>query len=1562
MMQQVFFHHPYSLLKMRPIFPTLLSASLLCFGLTAGGQNLITTFTPSSVTANFGDTITLELRVQNFTNITSLQFPISFNNTLLDFINMTSTTLPGFTPANYNAQPGKVTVSWFPDIAQYPQGVTLANNTTILSLRFRIKQAGSSGVNLANVSPGIEVTRNGQNINVSFQQGGATVVGTGGPAANFQIRANKLQIEKGKVGCMPVTVRGFKDIVSLSYVMHWDTAVLKYQNTGAYNLPDLSASSFNVFPANSNNLIISWFESAVQGVTRPDGASIYEVCFLANGPVGSFSVITIDANGFPPGGATEEEAITANGQNIWEPGTGVRDTIFVVGPQADSNAVHFIADRDTVIKGGTTCVDIRVRNFKDITSVQMGISYNANLLQLNSPIQFGANNPLGLTTANFNTNPPGEIRFTWFDQLAIGKTLPDNTVIFSLCFTAIGDTGKTSPVTFTGFGNFPIEVTQDKKGEVTPGLVHGSVYITALVPPILQLSPVNAECNGTATGAISALLIQGGPPTNFSWSGPSGSGTTTDTLIKNLLPGTYTVTVTVASGLTATSTTTVGSPQALSASASVVNVTCFNGLDGSITLSTSGGTPGYSYSWSGPPPFNSQTTSNPSITGLPAGTYSVTITDSKGCTHTPAPISVSAPPQIQIASSLVVINSVSCFGGNNGSISLPNPTGGTGAHTFSWTGPGGFTAVTKNISGLVAGTYNLTVRDANQCSRNFTYTVTQPNSPVEIQLNGSPTPATCFGSNNGSASVTTSGGTPPHTVAWMIGTQTVTSGLNPNNLGPGSYIVVVTDANNCTSSLSPVQIGGPTTPISANPNVQGVTCPGGNNGSITLNPGGGNGGPYTIQWPGNQSGPTLSNLSSGNYVPTISDNRGCTATASIAVNAPQPISIGSHNITPQDGLTLGTITLNNVTGGTPPLSFSWMGPGNFVSNQQNLTDLVYGTYALTVTDANQCTATFTFNVPTTNILVAATVSGVKPSCNDDGCFTVNIPPGTVAPVSITLSKLPPNPFNQILLPNKDTFEICNLPSGQYEVSLADGASNSFTLPPVVISQREPAVVGSSFTPPFDDMKNGSITLTPIPPTANLTYNWAHGPTTAVVSGLDSGLYRVTVTNLNSGCTSVYSFPLSRTYAPFECQVVQVTPATCANSSNGSITISVTGGDGPTYSFQWSGPNGYTANTQNLSQIVPGVYTCTVIDESQVARQCPVVTVGSQSQVTVANVNILSNYNGFQVSGATVCDGVASIVVSGHVGNFTVKWNNGVSTPTNNTLCGGPYSVIVTDGLGCTATWQGNLTFPPTVVGSSAILSNYNGFGVSCDGLCDGRAAVSAVGGVPPYRIVWPTGQVDANVPLGGLSTAINLCGGEYRVTIIDANNVQTPFTFEVTEPAPLVFQFATLPPENFSICDGEIIATVPAGVPPLSFTWSSLTTGKNGQGAEGRAQDLCPGELVEFVVVDANGCRSIGRIRVPYPPDGCFLVRPVITPGIEDGQNDFALITCIEDYPVNTFEVFNRWGQLVYRQEGYNNSTVRWEGRTARGELLPEGVYYYVLTVTVSNEKQQFKGHINLIR
>ncbi len=1532
--------------------------------LQVSGQPLITTFAPATVNAAVGGTVSLQLKVQNFTNIGSLQFPITYNNAVLQFTSITNATLPGFAPSNYNATAGKVVISWYPDLGLYPNGFSVADNSAIFTVNFNVIANGSTTVNLANTSPGIEVIRGANVIQVNFANGGSNVTGGAGgpgPLVGFHVLANTIHIPKGQTACMPVTVHDFTGIVSMAYAMHWDNAVLQYQNTKSYNIPDLAASNFNLYPAGSNTLLLSWFEQALSGVTKPNGTAIYEVCFKAVGNPGTTSMVTIDGNGFPPGGGTAE-VINSSSKDVWKNDSGVSDTIFVVTTPAAPDAVTFKADSIKVSAGAEACVNIRVKNFKDIISTQLGFSYDATKIQFKN-FMFGAN-PLGLSNANFNPNTPGEIKFTWFDPNAAGVDLADSTVIFTICFTAVGPAGSHSPVTFTSLPGFAIEVVKEPGGEVTPNLIHGDVEILAFIQPVCQANATAAACNGTSTGAISATLLQGANPMSYTWSGPGipppGSMTTTDSVFNGLIAGTYTVTVTVAGGATCTSTAVVNQPTALGLqSVTPTAVSCFGGQDGAIAVTPSGGTAPFTYKWAGNP-NNPNPNNTASVTNLRAGTYTVTVTDKNGCTFVTAPaIQVGQPSDISINSSLVTLSPVTCFGLMNGAVAIPTPNGGNGGFNYAWAGPNGFTAATKNITSIGGGVYTVTITDSKSCSKTFSYTVQAPSAALLVTPDPAFTEnATCFGANNGKAKVAISGGTPGYTVSWRRGSPTGpvdATGPVANSLLPGSYYPVATDNNGCTATIgTPITIGGPTEAIAANPTATHVKCNGEANGSITLAPTGGNGQPFTVSWSNGQNTLVINGLSGGSFTPTVTDANGCTsAFAAVVVNEPAKIVLVDSTIVPQDGATPGSISLDVITGGTLPFTFKWSGPNGYTSTVQNPTGLSYGIYTVTITDANNCTLTATAEVKNTNVLVLTTAAPVTASCNDDGCITFNVPPAAVDPVSIVMN-------GKTYFLDSDTFKICNLASGVYQPTISDGSGNTHTMAAIVIAQLQQALVGDSRTNPFDDFKNGSITLSPIPPSANLTYQWAHGPTVPNLSSLDSGTYVVTITNVTSGCTSVNTYKLVRTYQPFSCGAPQVTKANCLNTNQGAISITVQGGDGPTYTFQWAGPNSYTSASQNITGLFPGVYTLTVIDESGVARQCPVVTVGSQSQLQVTNVNELSNYNGFQVSGVGVCNGKAAVVYAGNSGAVNILWNNGITTPTNDVLCGGAYSVTVTDALGCTSVWVDSLTVPASIIGSYQIASNYNGYAISCSGNCDGRANVSAVGGIPPYTVKWPSGQLDQNVPLGGISQANQLCAGDYQVTITDANNVTATAVITVVEPDPLEIIFEDQPPFSFAACDGEVTATAPVGVGTINYTWST-TAGQTGDGPT--ATNLCAGTYITFIIEDANGCTAIDKHLVPYPADGCLQVRPIITPGQADGKNDYTLITCIEDYPTNTFEVYNRWGQLVFQTEGYNNGDRRWEGLTASGNLLPDGVYFFVLKYKDDNGKDQvLKGYINLLR
>jgi hypothetical protein len=442
---------------------------------------------------------------------------------------------------------------------------------------------------------------------------------------------------------------------------------------------------------------------------------------------------------------------------------------------------------------------------------------------------------------------------------------------------------------------------------------------------------------------------------------------------------------------------------------------------------------------------------------------------------------------------------------------------------------------------------------------------------------------------------------------------------------------------------------------------------------------------------------------------------------------------------------------------------------------------------------------------------------------------------------------------------------------------------------------------------------------------------------------------------------LYNFHLNRQYLPFNVAPTQVNP-NCLSSNNGSINLAVSGGNGPVYTYQWAGPNGFAATTQNVTGLAGGTYNVTITDESNV-QYVRTYTLTVQSNLAITNVNETSIYpGGFQVSSAAVCNGAANVAFSGAVGATSILWSNNATTSSTNTLCGGAYSVTVTDGLGCSSVWTDALTVPPTVTGLFETSS-----AITCHGTCNGAARVSVSGGVAPYTVVWSTGQTEPVSGGNDYSEAVNLCGATYTVTITDNNGATTVIEGEVTEPAAITVNFSDpIVPNTFNSCDGQLFANVAGAVNPVNIVWSG-SLGHNGTGP--RSEGLCANEVVQYIITDANNCAAIVNDTVPYPNDGCLRVRPVLTPADQDGNNDYVHITCIETVK-HRVEIYNRWGQLVFETEDYQNnddvnpgSTTTWYGLNKSGQPFAEGVYYYILTYEdVDGNEKQLKGHINLLK
>ncbi|MFH1321803.1 MAG: SprB repeat-containing protein, partial [Bacteroidota bacterium] len=844
----------------------------------------------------------------------------------------------------------------------------------------------------------------------------------------------------------------------------------------------------------------------------------------------------------------------------------------------------------------------------------------------------------------YNTAGPGDC----YSSFAVwgGNSSCDRAELL-YCSGEIWNTNwQTYSITFTPTGNWCYI------GFSPCYLTSCSGYINLLMDNISCISPVQAmvtstdvtcynACNGTAT----ASPTSGTPPFTYSWA-PGGQTTAT---ITNLCPGTYTVTVTDAGSQTTTADAIIAQPSALIITPSQTNVSCLSGSNGSATATASGGTSPYTYLWS-----NSGTT--PTISGLTAGSYSVTVTDANGCqTTTSYNINDGGIVSAYISASV----DVSCAGGNNGTATV-TVTDGTPFYNYLWSNG----QTTQTAVSLTASSYTVQVTDSKGCSTTVNVTITEP--PL---LNASiflTTDASCSGSCNGQATVTASGGTGAYTYLWDNG-QTIP---NATGLCAGTENVTVTDANGCTTSAS-ATINEPP-PLAMSETITDPGCTDSCNGNVVVSVIGGTF-PYTYQWNDSYSQTTATayNLCDGTYIITVTDNNGCVEISTVVLTDPPLFvaSIATSIDVDCNGNCNGYAQVSVSGGGGPPYTYLWT---NGQTTDQAI-GLCPGSYSVTATNNNGCTSS------------ASTV--------------INEPP----PLTSTISSS-----------NVTCFEACN---GSATVTVSGG------MPPYTYQWNDPMFQ-----------------------TTQTAINLCSQP--------GGTLYTVFVTDLN-GCIISKSVTITQ---PQELGLLinVVSPTTCS-SNNGGACVSAYGGISP-YTIVWNDINS-TVDTC-ISNVYAGVFNPIVTD-----------AMGCTDTVTV----IINDIAGPTIDSIITTDiecfgnanGTAKVYISGGTSPFTYIWqdNFGDTIATGVTfisgLSGGIHTAIIVDAFDCLESEIFNIYEPPLLV--SAITSITN---TSCFGVCNGVATVSVSGGTAPYNYSWsPGGQTSP--------TATALCAGIYFVYITDSFGCST---------------------------------------------------------------------------------------------------------------------------------------------------------------------------------------------
>lgn len=988
--------------------------------------------------------------------------------------------------------------------------------------------------------------------------------------------------------------------------------------------------------------------------------------------------------------------------------------------------------------------------------------------------------------------------------ITLGQPAQLNTTLNVIPLTCFGSnngailnnpSGGTAPFTYLwnngafsqhrmglGPGTYSVTVSDSKACTVS-----ASATVQQPLQLVLTATPNPLACIGGPTGSVTTSVTGGTTPYSYWW----GAGITSANLV-NVVAGTYSVTVTDANGCQVNSSASIPSYTPLTSNtAQVTNVTCNGGSNGAVNITTLNGNDPYTYQWS-----SGQNTED--INNLIAGTYTVTITDSVGCTSTRT-INISQPSfAVSISSTIVDAN---CYGSTDGSITL-TINNGTGPYAFAWSDG----ANTQNRTNIGAGTYSVTVTTANGCTATGTYTVAQP---TQMTIYSVDTNVTCFGGNNGIVHPYITGGFAPYAYAWNVGGTTQVK----SNLIAGTYSVTATDTRGCTVSLSstitqPAQVFVTATPSN-------ITCNGLNNGSINISVSGAPS-PLGFMWNDNVTSQNRTNLSAGSYTISLTDGNNCVNTASATITQPAAITIAEiHNNAGCGGSGTGSINLT-ASGGTSPFSFNW---SNGDTNQ-NISNIPSGVYTVTVADANSCSASASITVgQVTGVTAGASHTDVSCAAGANGTIIVTTNGGT-APFTFVWND-----------GGQQTQNRTSLAAGVYSVTVTDANSCSASTGATI---TEPAALTLSSTK--QDVTcyngaNGSIDLTVTGGTGSYLYSWSNNKQTEDITLLTAGNYLVNVTDANN-CVA------SATVAIVQPTVLSLnttsTPATCNGSSTASITATASGSNGG-YQFVWSN----AATTSTISNIPAGNYVVTVTDAGNCSASAT-ASVGQASAITITETVMNVSCYGDNHGSITVS-------VTGGAGNYSYHWNTGDSSATIVNLTAATYTVTATDNNGCTAVKSITVTQP------SAIQLAIAAVNAGCYGTSSGSIDLTVSGGTGTYQYVWNSGASTQDLQ--------NKAAGTYDVLVTDGNSCSETASVIINQSPALQVTLTVTDLTCFGANNGSVTANVSGGSPlngtTYFYQWSNT-----------QATPTIPGlaaNTYTVTVSDAANCSTIASASVQQP-------------------------------------------------------------------------------------------------
>ena len=1112
----------------------------------------------------------------------------------------------------------------------------------------------------------------------------------------------------------------------------------------------------------------------------------------------------------------------------------------------------------------------------------------------------------------------------------------------------------------------------------------------------------DTSCNGAVDGEITLQVDGGVPDYTYSWERyvgglKGGSGVKDDDFsantkdLKNLKAGAYYVTVTDANLCPKVSDAfVIEEPPPLIMTSKLSdyngkNISCFGFNDGKIEIEVNGGflSPGetYKYEWRKDDITSAIISTEKDLDGLVAGKYWITITDSNNCVLE-TDIDIEQYDQIEYSGLTSDYNGfeVSIKGNTDGFINI-TPKGGTGDYLYEWkrqeldgTLDNTFSASTQNLEGLKIGKYTLTLTDSNGCTITLDdpFVLEEPNELL-IDLGNEPTNILCYGEKTGDFKAIITQGSVP-TYQYILNgkdydslpvTETVSSikELNYNfKVKAGEYSITVVDLNGGTKTSAKRKFTQPDAPLRIVGEVSkfnndnfNISCNGASDATIKLTVTGGtiSGTDYDYTW-STTNGTNLdlkskdqSKLGPGDYTVIVEDENGCTIEDTFTIIEPKLIA---YTLELKKDITCfgqndGSIDIT-VNEGTGIYDYTWStedGAGIVDPKSQDQSGLSKGTYKLILNDGCE-TLQYIYEIKEPDVLKIDLDEKVDILCFGEktGILKVTVSGGT-SPYSYEWEDNFGNKYNRDIGNVFNKGDLSNIPAGTYDLKVTDSNGCETTLEDVKVEQPDElkidytAVDVSCF-----NGNDGTINVTPSGGVAPYTYSWSDLGNGSSRTNLEAGKYTVTVTD-NNNC--VKSVEIEIKSAPQFNLTADVTPITCFGANDGSIKLTVDGGQAP-ITLEWADdPNAGISRT-NLKS---GVYSVLLTDSSG----CEINEIYTITEPAKLQLSAIT-------SDALDCDnpnsGSIDLQVVGGNPPYTYVWSSGETTEDIKDLSANNYTVSVTDSKGCKAeqTFSVVRPFDITVDLSTDLRV-----------VCETRdvyqvSKVKIDGGVLPYTIKWSSGDVSgANGEIMETNKE-----GSYSVEITDDNGCSKTVLFDITLPklGYPEFDYTSFYWETFDALtfNDPITFTNNSTENYLSVSWDFGDGNTSSDNDPVHTYEKKGSYDVTLYVTYLSGC--IYEIKKTiYVGDSYEIELPnAFTPNA-DGLND-TFRPVYYGFKTVDLKVFDTWGTLIYSETADGAKMIGWNG-TLNNKPATNGNYIYQVTGEAYNGETIIKnGPFTLLR